>query len=45
MKEARIDNAEKTVFSVTGAGKAGQPKLMKVEHPLTIYKSKLKMVY
>jgi len=25
MKEARIDNGEKTVFSVSGAGKAGQP--------------------
>ena len=37
-KEARIYNGEKTVSSVSGAGKNGQPcKRLKLEHSLTPY--------
>ena len=37
-KEARIHNGEKTVSSISGAGKTRQPcKRMKLEHSLTPY--------
>ena len=39
-KEARIYNGEKTVFSISGAGKTGQlheKKKKKLEHSLTSY--------
>ena len=38
-KEARIYNGEKTVSSINGAGKSGQPhvKTMKLEHSLIPY--------
>ena len=39
-KEARIYNGEKTVLSISGAGKSGQlyaKKIMKLEHFLTLY--------
>ena len=35
IKEARIYSGEKTVSSISGAGKTGQ--LMKLEHSLTAY--------
>ena len=39
IKEARIYSGEKTVSSISGAGKTGQPtcKRMKIEHSLTPY--------
>ena len=45
-KEARIHSGEKTVSSISGAGKTGQlhmKKKMKLEHSLIIHKNKLKM--
>ena len=39
IKEARIYNVEKTVSSISGAGKTGQlhKKRMKLDHSLTPY--------
>ena len=45
-KEARIYNGEKTVFSVSGAGKLGSHMYINEirTFPHTTYKNKLKMV-
>ena len=47
MKEARIHSGEKTIFSVSGAGKTGQLHIKNEIRTFsdTIYKSKLKMDY
>ena len=43
-KKARIHNEEKTVSSISGAGKTGQLYVKEIKtFPDTIYKSKLKM--
>ena len=44
-KEARVYNGEKTVSSISGAGKMGQPHVKNEIRtlPNTIHKNKLKM--
>ena len=45
-KEARMYNGEKTVFSISGAGKTGQPYIKNGIRTFsnTIYKNKMKVV-
>ena len=36
-KEAKIYNGEKTISSISGAGKTGQTCVKELEHSLTLY--------